>query len=197
MNKFVIFSLILILFPIYQGAFKLVPIEENDDNDELINFNGVDSETKEEKFLRIDEDADENLSFDEFLHSDMNYEKVKREEFESYDKNGDGMVTKGEYFNKQLEDAEELKNHRINYIKELFEEFDIDKNNKLNEREIENVLRKKFLLKPKTNFNNVVATYDIDGDSEWDKEEYAAFDKKLPFEEFDSIVTENKKAINL
>lgn len=31
------------------------------------------------------------------------------------------MVTKGEYFNKQLEDAEELKNHRINYIKELFE----------------------------------------------------------------------------
>ncbi|CEF60564.1 EF-hand domain and EF-hand domain pair-containing protein [Strongyloides ratti] len=197
MNKFLIFLLIFVILSITCETFKLIPIDEDDDDVEAINFNKDDTETKEEKFLRIDEDADENLTFDEFLHSDMNYEKIKKEEFESYDRNGDGIVTKGEYYDKHKEDEEEFKNHHTNYINELFEEFDIDKNNKLNEREVENVLRKKFLLKPKSNFNHVISSFDKDGDSEWNKEEYSGFDKKLPFEEFDSVINGDKKTINL
>uniref|UniRef100_A0A0K0ES58 EF-hand domain-containing protein n=1 Tax=Strongyloides stercoralis TaxID=6248 RepID=A0A0K0ES58_STRER len=196
MNKFLIFSLIFIILSMYCESFKLIPFNE-DDNDEVINFNQEDDETKEEKFLRIDEDADENLSFDEFLHSDIRYEKIKKEEFDSYDKNGDGIVTKGEYYNKQKDDEEQFKNHHSNYINELFEEFDIDKNNKLNEHEIENVLRKKFLLKPKSNFDNIISSFDKDGDSEWNKEEYSGFDEKLPFEEFESIINGDKKSNNL
>uniref|UniRef100_A0A0N4ZBD3 EF-hand domain-containing protein n=1 Tax=Parastrongyloides trichosuri TaxID=131310 RepID=A0A0N4ZBD3_PARTI len=195
MNKFFIISFIIFcLLTINLYSFKLVPIDENS-KENFVSEESNDAETEEEKFLRVDEDADEALSFDEFLHTDLVYEKIKKEEFDLYDKDGDGFVTKEEYDNKHKEDEEQINDHRKKYIKELFKEFDIDKNHKLNGQEIENILRKNFLLKPKSNFAHIISSYDKDNDGEWNKEEYLTFDNNLPLHEFASIIVEDKKTI--
>lgn len=41
----------------------------------------------EQKFIRSDGNHDDKLTFDEFLHSDLAYDRIKKEEFDSYDTN--------------------------------------------------------------------------------------------------------------
>ncbi|VDM23608.1 unnamed protein product [Toxocara canis] len=44
-------------------------------------------ETAEQKFLRSDANHDDKLTFDEFLHTELVYERAKKDEFEMYDTN--------------------------------------------------------------------------------------------------------------
>ncbi|VDL65871.1 unnamed protein product [Nippostrongylus brasiliensis] len=54
-------------------------------------------ENHEEKFVRVDQNNDKRLDFNEFLHMELAYVEAKREEFDSLDKDKDGIVTLKEY----------------------------------------------------------------------------------------------------
>uniref|UniRef100_A0AC35U376 EF-hand domain-containing protein n=1 Tax=Rhabditophanes sp. KR3021 TaxID=114890 RepID=A0AC35U376_9BILA len=75
----------------------------------------------------------------------------------------------------------------------LSQEFDADKNNKLNGNELEKVMLKKFVLKPKGDFTLIMNKFDKDQDGEWNAEEYLSFDKDLPFHEFEFDADKNNK----
>uniref|UniRef100_A0AC35U4V6 Calcium-binding protein n=1 Tax=Rhabditophanes sp. KR3021 TaxID=114890 RepID=A0AC35U4V6_9BILA len=190
-TKFVILLLAFgLILPITVASFKLVDAEKDStegdpkQEDDFVMSDLTAEESSTEKFKRIDLDIDEHINFDEFLHSDLTYERMKKEEFDLYDKNQDGLISKSEYNGKHEEEAEDLKKHQVEYIKDIFEEFDTDKNNKLNGNELEKVMLKKFVLKPKGDFTLIMNKFDKDQDGEWNAEEYLSFDKDLPFHEF-------------
>uniref|UniRef100_A0A915DCY4 EF-hand domain-containing protein n=1 Tax=Ditylenchus dipsaci TaxID=166011 RepID=A0A915DCY4_9BILA len=69
-------------------------------------------ETPDESFKRSDGNRDQRLTFNEFLHTDMVYEQLKREEFDGLDANHDGYA---EYFGQIFEEFDENFDLKLNF----------------------------------------------------------------------------------
>uniref|UniRef100_A0A915BVD2 EF-hand domain-containing protein n=1 Tax=Parascaris univalens TaxID=6257 RepID=A0A915BVD2_PARUN len=140
-------------------------------------------ETPEQKFVRSDGNHDDKLTFDEFLHSDLPYDRIKKEEFDSYDKNKDGVVSRKEYDEHFREQNEKSADRRGRYFGKLYDDFDENFDMKLDEEEVKKILANRFLLKTKANFHRIFSLFDKDGDGGLDIYEYIKFDENMPFEE--------------
>lgn len=144
-------------------------------------------ETPEESFNRSDGNNDRSLTFDEFLHSDLLYERLKKEEFDGLDANHDGIVTKSEYdthYRKEKETSDDLK---AEYFGQIFEEFDENFDLKLSQEELAKVMQKRFLLKIPANFAQIFKKFDKNNDGGLDINEYLELDRDLDFHQFEPL----------
>ncbi|VDD97948.1 unnamed protein product [Enterobius vermicularis] len=130
----------------------------------------VPEETPEETFLRSDTNKDNQLSFDEFLRTELVYVLVKQDEFNNYDTNKDGIVSRNEYEAVHKKEQQQNAELQAQYYAQLFEEFDEDFDMKLNENEVRNFFAKRLLLKPgdNNNFEKTFKKYDVDRDGALD-----------------------------
>ncbi|KAI1720006.1 EF-hand domain pair domain-containing protein [Ditylenchus destructor] len=144
-------------------------------------------ETPEETFQRSDLNGDKKLSFDEFLHTDQLFEQLKREEFSGLDANHDGVVSKGEYDSHFQKEKESNDDAKAEYFGQIFDEFDENFDLKLSQAELQKVLEKRFLLKPRANFPQIFKSFDENNDGVLSLDEYVKLDADLPFQEFDPI----------
>jgi len=131
---------------------------------------------------------------------------------------GDGVVTREEYENHHRREKEHGDSTKAEYFKQLFEvrirnelsfgifrrsndsleylkllkQFDEDNDMKLSPKETENVLLKRFLVKPKdpVKFKDLFEMHDANGDGGLDISEYSRFDAELPFAEFTPVTDE-------
>ncbi|VDM23607.1 unnamed protein product [Toxocara canis] len=151
----------------------------------------------EQKFARSDRDRDDKLTFGEFHHTDLPYDHVKKDEFDLYDTNKDGFISRSEYEKVLREQNEKSTNQRARYFGKIYEDFDENFDMKLSEDEVKEVLANRFLLKPKANFDSIFRSFDKNGDEGLDIHEYINFDKYMPFEELvpinDDSATKRKK----
>jgi len=144
-------------------------------------------ETPEESFNRSDADNDKKLTFDEFLHSDLLYERLKKEEFVGLDANHDSVVTKSEYdthYQKEKETSDDLK---AEYFGQIYEEFDENFDLKLSQEELAKVMQKRFLLKIPANFAQIFKKFDKNNDGGLDINEYLQLDRDLDFHQFEPL----------
>ncbi|KAH7727372.1 Protein F23F1.2 [Aphelenchoides avenae] len=144
-------------------------------------------ETPVQAFARSDLNKDASLTFDEFLHTDLLYEQLKREEFDALDANHDGILTKAEYdahFQKEKESSDDL---RAEYFGKIFEDFDENFDLKLSPEEVKKVLEKRFLLKTRENFPEIFRAFDKNANGGLELEEYVKFDSEMPFQELDPL----------
>lgn len=145
------------------------------------------TETPEETFLRSDSDGNAELTFDEFLHSELSYVQLKKDEFDLLDSDKDGIVSHDEYSNfyqQQKSDADETQKK---YFIGLFKDFDANNDKRLNISEVKKILSKRFFLQPKDNFAELFQKFDEDKDGGLDLEEYKKFDQTFPFYELEPI----------
>uniref|UniRef100_A0A0M3HPF8 EF-hand domain-containing protein n=1 Tax=Ascaris lumbricoides TaxID=6252 RepID=A0A0M3HPF8_ASCLU len=144
-------------------------------------------ETPAQKFARSDANHDEVLTFDEFLHTELAYERIKKDEFDYYDTNKDGVISIEEYeghLTVQKERSDEL---RAEYFGKIYETFDEDFDMKMNEKEVRKMLAERFLLKPRANFAKIFSSFDVNKDGGLEIEEFIKFDEEMPFEELDPL----------
>lgn len=144
-------------------------------------------ETPEETFHRSDANGDRKLNFDEFLHTDQLYEQLKREEFNGLDGNHDGVVSKEEYDSHYQQEKESNDDAKAEYFGQIFDEFDENFDLKLSQTELQKVLEKRFLLKPRANYPQIFKSFDENNDGGLSLDEYIKLDADLPFQEFDPI----------
>ncbi|KAI6184260.1 hypothetical protein M3Y97_00576900 [Aphelenchoides bicaudatus] len=144
-------------------------------------------EKPDETFKRVDGDKSDSLSFDEFLHTDLPYEQLKRDEFDALDVDHDGKITRQEYeshYQKEKQNADDL---RAEYFGQIYQDFDKNFDIKLDRSEVEELLEKRFSLRPRTNFPQIFASFDANHDGALDLEEYIKFDSEMPFHQLDPI----------
>ncbi|VDL84440.1 unnamed protein product, partial [Nippostrongylus brasiliensis] len=166
----------------------------------------------EEKFVRVDQNNDKRLDFNEFLHMELAYVEAKREEFDSLDKDKDGIVTLKEYEEHYHGVTSRSEARRSEYFAKVFqfkigdssplsfdeflrflrwmgneEDFDEDFDMALNQDEVERVLAERFLVKPRENFPRLFYTFDHDHSGGLDLTEYMKFDASFPFDQTDPI----------
>jgi Ca2+-binding EF-hand superfamily protein len=157
--------------------------DDHVDHPEII----IQTETPAESFVRADTDEDIQLTFDEFLKTDLSYVQVKKAEFDQLDSNSDGILSLDEFstfYRKQDEDK--TVNNKKYYIG-LFKEFDENNDKQLSQTEVKRILSKRFLLKPKENFGQLFEKYDSDGNGALNLGEYQKFDQTFPFYELEPI----------
>uniref|UniRef100_A0AC35GJ75 EF-hand domain-containing protein n=1 Tax=Panagrolaimus sp. PS1159 TaxID=55785 RepID=A0AC35GJ75_9BILA len=157
--------------------------EDHVDHPEII----IQTETPAESFVRADTDEDIQLTFDEFLKTDLSYVQVKKAEFDQLDSNSDGILSLDEFstfYRKQDEDK--TVNNKKYYIG-LFKEFDENNDKQLSQTEVKRILSKRFLLKPKENFGQLFEKFDSDGNGALNLGEYQKFDQTFPFYELEPI----------
>lgn len=148
----------------------------------------------DEAFKRVDADRSASLTFDEFLHTDLPYEQLKQDEFNALDTDHDGIVTRIEYeryYQKEKQNADDL---RAEYFGQLYEEFDKNFDLKLDRSETEEILKKRFSLKPRNNFAQLFASFDKNGDDALNLDEYIQFDATFPFYQLDPLNKSQEKA---
>ncbi|GMS90457.1 hypothetical protein PENTCL1PPCAC_12632 [Pristionchus entomophagus] len=167
------FSLLLLSLLSISICAPITPLTENS----LVPGLDLPKESDKERFERIDQNEDDDISFDEFLHMDYVYEQAKKEEFNLLDTDKDGKISKEEYdarLNQQQSRREEVKN---SYFSGIFEEFDEDGDKSLSEEELRNVFHKRFLLEPRDNFGTIIEGFDVDQSGGLDVNEYSKLDK--------------------
>ncbi|KAE9552865.1 hypothetical protein FO519_003930 [Halicephalobus sp. NKZ332] len=173
---------LLFLFFVTSGVRSL-PVVPNVDDPDI----STPTETPEETFARTDSDGDSELSFDEFLHSELSYVQLKKTEFDMLDTDKDGLVSHDEYasfYEKEKSDADE---NQKRYFVGLFKEFDANNDKRLSQTEVKKILSKRFLLQAKDNFPELFQKFDEDKDGGLDLEEYKKFDQTFPFYELEPI----------
>uniref|UniRef100_A0AC34F3K0 EF-hand domain-containing protein n=1 Tax=Panagrolaimus sp. ES5 TaxID=591445 RepID=A0AC34F3K0_9BILA len=149
----------------------------------------IQTETPAESFVRADTDEDIQLSFDEFLKTDLSYVQVKKAEFDMLDANSDGILSLDEFtsfYRKQEEEKDSTDNNKKYYVG-LLKEFDENNDKKLSQTEVKRILSKRFLLKPKENFGQLFEKFDSDGNGLLNLGEYQKFDQTFPFYELEPI----------
>uniref|UniRef100_A0A914YSQ5 EF-hand domain-containing protein n=1 Tax=Panagrolaimus superbus TaxID=310955 RepID=A0A914YSQ5_9BILA len=149
----------------------------------------IQTETPAESFVRADIDEDIQLSFDEFLKTDLSYVQVKKAEFDMLDSNSDGILSLDEFssfYRKQEEEKDSTDNNKKYYVG-LFKEFDENNDKQLSQTEVKRILSKRFLLKPKQNFGQLFEKFDSDGNGLLNLGEYQKFDQTFPFYELEPI----------
>lgn len=144
-------------------------------------------ETASQRFSRSDKNHDGKLTFDEYLHLDLPYEKLKKMEFEQHDKNHDGFVSLHEYGGEEGAEQQVVDDRRARYFGKIFEDFDENFDMKLNAEEIKQILAQRFALKPRSNFKEIFDSFDENHDGALELSEYIKFDKNVPFEEMDPL----------
>ncbi|EYC13943.1 hypothetical protein Y032_0042g614 [Ancylostoma ceylanicum] len=148
---------------------------------------------QEEKFLRVDSNKDKKLDFNEFLHMELAYVDAKREEFDSLDKDKDGIVTQKEYEEHYHGVTSRSEARRSEYFAKVFQDFDEDFDMSLNQDEMERVLAERFLVKPRENFPKLFYSFDHDHSGGLDLTEYMKFDAEFPFDQTDPITGDMTK----
>jgi len=148
-------------------------------------------ETNDQKFTRSDGDGNGSLTFSEFLQSDKTYADLKREEFNQFDADKDGIVTRSEYENFYAKQNEAIIQQRAEYFGQLFEDFDENFDLKLDIIELTKLLRQRYLVKVRQNFPAHFARFDLDNDGGLNLQEMIAFDREIPFEDMDPIQLTN------
>ncbi|KAK6735328.1 hypothetical protein RB195_018495 [Necator americanus] len=166
-----------------------VPLEEEFN---LPGFNAK-QENHEEKFLRVDSNRDKKLDFGEFLHMELAYVDAKKEEFDSLDKDKDGIVTQKEYEEHYHGVTSRSEARRSEYFAKVFQDFDEDFDMSLNQDEMERVLAERFLVKPRENFPKLFYEFDHDHSGGLDLTEYMKFDASFPFDQTDAISEDSTK----
>ncbi|TMS34954.1 hypothetical protein L596_002447 [Steinernema carpocapsae] len=157
----------------------------------------VPEETPSQSFTRSDANKDDALTFEEFLHTDLVFEQIKRDEFNNLDSNKDGIVSKEEFdahYDAEKQAGDDLK---AEYFGQLFEDFDDDFDLKLDIDEVKKILESRFLLKTRTNFPEIFSKFDANHDGGLDLSEYQKFDADMPFHELDPVAApiQTKKPI--
>ncbi|VDP58392.1 unnamed protein product [Heligmosomoides polygyrus] len=147
----------------------------------------------EERFLRVDQNKDKKLDFNEFLHMELAYVDAKREEFDSLDKDKDGIVTQKEYEEHYHGVTSRSEARRTEYFAQVFQDFDEDFDMSLSQDELERVLAERFLVKPRENFPKLFYSFDRDHSGGLDLTEYMKFDSSFPFEQTDPISLTSKR----
>ncbi|VDM59431.1 unnamed protein product [Angiostrongylus costaricensis] len=160
-----------------------VPLEEEFN---LPGFSAM-QENHEEKFLRVDQNKDKKLNFGEFLHMELAYVDAKKEEFDSLDKDGDGIITQREYEEHYRGVTNRSEARRTEYFAKVFQDFDEDFDLSLSQNELEKLLAKRFLVKPRENFPKLFYNLDNDRSGGLDLNEYMKFDATFPFDQTDPI----------
>ncbi|PIO74745.1 EF hand [Teladorsagia circumcincta] len=120
---------------------------------------------------------------------ELAYVDAKKEEFDSLDKDKDGIVTLKEYEEHYHGVTSRSEARRTEYFAEVFHDFDEDFDMSLNQNELERVLAERFLVKPRENFPKLFYSYDHDHSGGLDLTEYMKFDATFPFEQTDPITS--------
>lgn len=155
-------------------------------------------ETPEEVFQRSDVNNDQQLTFDEFLRTELIYVLMKEEEFKGYDTNRDGLLTLKEYENVHKQNGQQKSELDAQYFARLFEEFDEDFDMKLNEDEVRKILMQRFYVRPRRSFSNIFKSFDKDNDGALDISEYLNFDENVNLEDMDPVEAfQNPPNVNL
>ncbi|KAF1767895.1 hypothetical protein GCK72_007854 [Caenorhabditis remanei] len=158
-----------------------LPLEED------FNVFHTKQENHEQRFLRVDQNKDKVVTFDEFLHMELAYVDAKKEEFDTLDKNHDGKVSLAEYEEHFHEASSKNEKSRTAYFAKVFEDFDEDFNMALSRDELERVLAERFLVKPRENFPKLFFKFDVDKSGGLDLTEYMKFDAEFPFDQTDPV----------
>ncbi|VDN51190.1 unnamed protein product [Dracunculus medinensis] len=132
-------------------------------------------------------DRNKELTFDEFLRTDPQYELLKKQQFDAYDLNGDGIVTLKEFNSFNDEKEEKSIVNKARYYGKIFEDFDDNFDMKISLDEAKKILVERFLLKPRSNFAKLFTRFDSDADGSLNILEYVNFDRDFPFEELDPV----------
>ncbi|RCN32466.1 EF hand [Ancylostoma caninum] len=117
----------------------------------------------------------------------------RREEFDSLDKDKDGIVTQKEYEEHYHGVTSRSEARRSEYFAKVFQDFDEDFDMSLNQDEMERVLAERFLVKPRENFPKLFYSFDHDHSGGLDLTEYMKFDAEFPFDQTDPITGDVSK----
>uniref|UniRef100_A0A158P979 EF-hand domain-containing protein n=1 Tax=Angiostrongylus cantonensis TaxID=6313 RepID=A0A158P979_ANGCA len=93
---------------------------------------------------------------------ELAYVDAKKEEFNSLDKDGDGIITQKEYEEHYHGVTNRSEARRTEYFAKVFQDFDEDFDMSLSQDELEKLLAKRFLVKPRENFPKLFYVLDND-----------------------------------
>ncbi|XGW07979.1 hypothetical protein V3C99_010812 [Haemonchus contortus] len=183
---------LMLLLAVFGCTVLSAPLPALEEQFNLPGFN-IKQEKHEEKFARVDQNKDKKLDFNEFLHMELAYVEAKKEEFDSLDKDKDGIVTLKEYEEHYHGVTSRSEARRSEYFANVFHDFDEDFDMALNQNELQRVLAERFLVKPRENFPKLFYSYDHDHSGGLDLTEYMKFDATFPFEQTDPISSDLTK----